>query len=100
MDWGELPETIIKMAEKILHLTLMKKWFDQILAGTKTIEYREIKPYWTKRLFDDKGEPIDYNIIFFKNGYAKNCPKMKVEFKGIKTTEKYEIALGKVIEKI
>ena len=40
------------MADKILHLTLHRKWFKQILTGTKKIEYREIKPYWTKRLFD------------------------------------------------
>ena len=31
-----------------LHLTLNKKWFDMILSGEKTEEYREIKPYWTK----------------------------------------------------
>lgn len=85
--------------EKILHLTLMKKWFDQILAGTKTIEYRDIKPYWTKRLFDEKGKLIKYNIIFFRNGYSKDCPKMKVEFKGVKTTDKYEISLGSVLWK-
>jgi len=84
--------------EKILHLTLMKKWFDEILAGTKTIEYRDIKLYWTKRLFDEKGDPIRYDIIFFRNGYAKDCPKMKVEFKGVRVGEKYyEILLGKVL---
>ena len=34
---------------KILHLTLKKKWFDMILSGEKTEEYREIKEYWFKR---------------------------------------------------
>jgi hypothetical protein len=82
---------------KILHLTLMKKWFDEILAGTKTVEYREIKPYWTKRLFDKEGKPIKYDVIFFRNGYSKNCRKMKVEFKGLRTGKEYEILLGKVI---
>ena len=41
-------------ADKILHLTLKKKWFDMILSGEKTDEYREIKPYWTKRLIPKK----------------------------------------------
>ncbi len=86
------------MKEKILHLTLMKKWFDQILAGTKKIEYREIKPYWTKRLFDENGEAIKYDFILFRNGYSKDCRKMKVEFLKIKITDKYEILLGKIIK--
>ena len=28
-----------------LHLTLKKQWFDMILSGEKTEEYRDIKPY-------------------------------------------------------
>lgn len=35
---------------KILHLNLKKKWFDMILSGRKQHEYREIKPYWIKRI--------------------------------------------------
>ena len=85
------------MAEKILHLTLMKKWFDQILNGDKLIEYREIKPYWAKRLIDSQGKPIIYDIIFFRNGYAKDCRKMKVEFKGLNVGKEYEILLGKIV---
>jgi len=26
----------------------------------------------------------DYDVIVFRNGYAKDCPEMKVEFKGIR----------------
>ncbi len=54
------------MVDKILHLTLHRKWFKQILAGTKKVEYREIKPYWTKRLFDSNGSPKKYDYIIFK----------------------------------
>lgn len=82
---------------KILHLTLMKNWFDEILAGTKTIEYREIKPYWTKRLVNAEGKPIHYDLILFRNGYSKNCRKMKVEYAGLKKGKEYEILLGKVV---
>jgi len=84
---------------KILHLTLHKKWFDEILAGTKKIEYREIKPYWTKRLFDDDGSPKKFDMIFFRNGYSKDCRKMQVQCLGIRKGKKeYEIMLGKVNE--
>ena len=51
-------------SNKILHLTLLKKWFDLITSGKKTKEFREIKPYWTKRLL---GKSFDE--IYFKNGY-------------------------------
>ncbi len=30
--------------------TIKRQWLAEIIAGTKKIEYREIKPYWTKRL--------------------------------------------------
>ena len=33
-----------------LHLVLKSKWYDKIASGEKTSEYRELKPYWTKRL--------------------------------------------------
>jgi hypothetical protein len=29
--------------------TIERQWLAEIIAGTKKIEYRQIKPYWTKR---------------------------------------------------
>lgn len=43
------------MEKKILHLTLKKKWFDMILSGEKKEEYRDLKPYWAKRLINVNG---------------------------------------------
>ncbi len=34
----------------VITTTLKRQWFAKIVAGTKRIEYREIKPYWTRRL--------------------------------------------------
>lgn len=77
----------------------MKEWFDQILAGTKKIEYREIKPYWTTRLFNENGEPKKFDIIEFRNGYSKDCRRMRVKFKGLRVGEKnYEILLGDILK--
>ena len=33
-----------------IHLTLKKHWWDMIASGEKKEEYREIKPYWIRRL--------------------------------------------------
>jgi hypothetical protein len=35
---------------KPLVLYLKKEYFEQVKSGNKIEEYREVKPYWTKRL--------------------------------------------------
>lgn len=42
------------MEKKVLTLSVKKEWFDKIVSGEKTEEYREIKPYWVARLFYDR----------------------------------------------
>lgn len=83
----------------VLHLTLKKYWFDMIKSGVKKEEYREMKEYWVKRLVEKIEQyhsenclnGIGFNTVFkqfseivFKNGYAKDAPTMRVEFKGIR----------------
>ena len=84
--------------KKVLHLNLYRKYFDQILKKEKIIEYRDITPYWSKRL-----EGRHYDVIKFRNGYRKDAPEMIVEFKGMgtvtfQTTPTYAIQLGKILE--
>lgn len=62
---------------RVLHLTLKKKWFDLIASGEKKEEYREMKPYWHKRL----NKP--YDSICFRNGYSKNAPRITVELREV-----------------
>ena len=61
-----------------LFLILKGEWFDMIASGEKKEEYREIKPFWTKRLIGK-----NYENIIFQHGYSKNARKMRVEFKGV-----------------
>ena len=93
----------------ILHLTIIKKWFDLIASGEKKKEYREVKKYWVDRLFfylpeSDSYEELPFDEVHFRNGYAKNAPFMRVEFKGLGMTEVFDgkecyvICLGDVIE--
>lgn len=51
---------------KTLILHLKKKWFDMIKAGIKKAEYREIKPYYEKRLIDYDGIKLNAKNIAFK----------------------------------
>jgi hypothetical protein len=82
------------MDKRILHLTVRKKWFDEIACGKKKEEYREIKPYWTVRLKNKA-----YDEIWFKNGYGDTVPFMRVECLGsIEREGKYVILLGEILE--
>ena len=67
---------------KILHLTVNKKYFDEIESGKKTEDYREHKQYWISRLFDEN-KTKDLCEVHFRNGYSKKDPFMRVEFKKI-----------------
>lgn len=66
---------------KVLHLTLKKQWFDMIASGEKREEYREIKPYWTRRLADIRAD--EYDAVRFRNGYRTDSPAVTVELEGI-----------------
>ena len=71
---------VVPVELKILHMTLKKKWFDLIASGQKTVEYREDKPYWRKRLIGSDGMPKDFDVIHFRNGYGKKAPLLVVEY--------------------
>jgi len=77
----------------ILHLILYRKYFDQIVEGTKIIEYRDKTDYWKKRI-----EDREYKYIKFRNGYAKDAPTMLVEYLGYEDGGgRYELKLGKIM---
>lgn len=85
----------------IITLTLKKEWFDMILSGEKKEEYRDIKPYWVRRLIGNwhqyndksvfyKGDyimPFGVTAITFKNGYGKDVPQFTVEWTGLEVKE-------------
>ena len=69
----------------VLDLPLKKEWYNMIESGVKTEEYREIKPYWIKRLF----ETINVEFTHYEkiddecaNFYCSNVKYLKDDFKG------------------
>ena len=62
-----------------LYLTIKKQWFDMILSGVKTEEYRDIKPYYNLRLIGK-----EYDTVIFRNGYARDAPSLTIELKTIR----------------
>ena len=83
--------------KKVLTITVIKQWFDMIVAFEKTEEYREIKPYWIKRLTTNCEVEYDvaletycgkvlyrpYTHVLFINGYRKDSQRIEKEIKSI-----------------
>lgn len=97
--------------KKVLTLAVSKEWFDMIVSGEKTEEYREIKPYWVARLFQNNSNIVDvrylasalagrtdllkkyidaekivlkqYTHVLFINGYRKDSKRIEKEVESI-----------------
>ena len=62
----------------VLPLVLKGKWYDLIASGEKLEEYRELKPFWEKRITKWESNHIGpfaisskYLVIGFSRGYRK-----------------------------
>ena len=64
------------MKMKTLDLVLKHKWYDMIESGEKTEEYREIKPYWIRRI-NSVGERISH--VRFRKGYSKTSMMFRID---------------------
>lgn len=63
----------------ILHLPLKSEWYNLIESGIKTEEYREIKPYWIKRLCISDSNFKHYDKVKFSYGYTKKTMTFLIE---------------------
>lgn len=72
-------------AMKKLHLVLKKQWYDMIASGQKREEYRDIKPYWIKRLLENPVDDSDiimfkkFSNIVFHLGYTLQTMEFEIE---------------------
>jgi len=92
---------------RVLHLTLKRQWFDMIASGKKREEYREMKPYWHKRLMCAKQK---FDAIHFRNGYSRGARAMTVELRELRSglgivewgapegQEVYILCLGEILQ--
>ena len=60
----------------MLIFPLKKQWYDKIKSGEKTVEYREVKPYWTDRIFCEYPKGLRINamrVLRSKGAEGENC---------------------------
>jgi hypothetical protein len=77
--------------------TIKREWLRKIAAGRKTVEYREIKPYWTDRLLKVK-VPFHLRLI---NGMQRKVPEVTVRIDRVRKNSRigeYELHIGKIVE--
>lgn len=68
--------------EKILHLNVDAKYWNQVKSGEKIDEFRLVNDFWKKRLLNK-----DFDLIHYKLGYPSSSDYDKIlifEFDGIK----------------
>ena len=53
------------IAKDTLYLIVIKEVWDRIVSGEKTIEYREVTDYWSKRIHNR-----EYSYLKITNGYG------------------------------
>lgn len=83
----------------MLKLIIYKEFFDYILMGVKTKEFRKNTKYYRSRIRDSHGV-VKHDRIKFTNGYGKNRPWMIVELKDVtETKEMFTLYLGKILDK-
>ena len=55
------------IAKDTLYLIVIKEVWDRIVSGEKTIEYREVTDYWSKRIHNR-----EYSYLKITNGYGND----------------------------
>jgi len=77
--------------------TIKRQWLQEIAAGRKRVEYREIKPYWIRR-FSKIAVPFLLRLI---NGMQPKAPELTVIVRRLRRNSRsgnFELHLGKVTE--
>lgn len=83
-----------------LKIVIKGEWFDAIASKKKTIEYREVRPFWISRLYEGNGKKRHYDRIEFINGYNKDSRRMITEYGGFfKKGDLFHIHVGKILKK-
>ena len=76
--------------------TIKRQWLAEIIAGTKKIEYRQIKPYWTK-CFKRVTTPFELRLI---NGMNPPVPEVTVLIHKVTTNRRsgeYELHIKRIL---
>jgi len=78
--------------------TIRRDFLKEIVAKRKTVEYRDIKSYWEKKLLKAGKPPFTLRLI---NGMSKSAPEVTVLVRKVvrnKKAGRFELHIGKILE--
>jgi hypothetical protein len=85
----------------VITTTIEREWLARIVAGTKRVEYREIKPYWTSRL---RKVSTPFRLVL-RNGMSPPIPVVTVRIDRVIPSPKrrprkgtYALHIGRVLK--
>jgi hypothetical protein len=88
------PEETMRTRYDRITTTIERVWRAEIIAGTKKIEYRRTKPYWTKR-FVKVSVPFELRLL---NGMSPPVPEVTVLIHKItRRAGEYRLHIKKVL---
>lgn len=91
-------QTSEKPEKKPLFLVMQRYYFNQIFDGTKKIEFRENKPFYSSRLTTG-GKYRNFKTVILQEGYHAGARQMTLQIEKIELCTDFEIHLGKIINK-
>lgn len=70
----------------MLIFPLKKEWYEKIKRGEKTVEYREVKPYWTRRFHNELLANVVFpedmeQVVLFDNGILVDFVMLDCKFR-------------------
>jgi hypothetical protein len=77
--------------------TIQRQWLREIVSGRKRVEYRDIKPYWTRR-FAAIRAPFLLRLI---NGMQSNAPEVTVVVRRVRKNTRsgnFQLSLGRIVD--
>ena len=84
----------------VLKIFIKKQWFDEIISKQKTIEYRDVSPFWISRLYDTERKKRNYDQIEFINGMQTNARRVITNYEGVKKKgDMFLIGIGRILKK-
>lgn len=78
--------------ERILKLPINGYWYNLIVSGRLSCDYREVKPYWIKRL-----ENKNYDIVEFYHRFKKDIIPVRYKFEYIQKGKLCDVNYNKDI---
>lgn len=72
-----------------LTINIEREFFEAILTGDKTVEYRSVSEYWIKRIKKAGRPPFLMRVI---NGMSPNAPELTITVESIKHDKQNEVS--------